>query len=145
MFKFQLESINRIFKLGYLMSLTTCWAKESLLTHSQLGVLLLAVTLAQTRCNHLWQCPSQKRASSLPSTTVWGCQCEKSTSGFQTTYTMRMKSSLMLKQSHTKTSFPSKRTAPKLLYVAKGLKYGWIIMMMSCNLARWIYQNLARV
>ena len=44
-----------------------------------------------------------------------------------------MKSSLMLKQSHAKTSFPSiycKRTAPKQLYVAKGLKYGWIIMMM---------------
>ena len=50
-----------------------------------------------------------------------------STSRFQTTYTMPIKSSLMLKQSHTKTS-PSvhcKRTAPKLLYVAKGLKYGW--------------------
>ena len=32
---------------------------------------------------------------------------EKSTTKFQTTYTMRIKSSLMLKQSHTKTSFPS--------------------------------------
>ena len=54
------------------------------------------------------------------------CQREKSTSGFR--YTMRMKSSPMLKQSHTKTSPLSencKRTAPKLLYVAKGLKYGW--------------------
>ena len=55
-----------------------------------------------------------------------GCQCEKSTSKFQTTYTLRIKSSLILKQSHTKTSFPRvycKRTASKLLYVAKGLKY----------------------
>ena len=44
-----------------------------------------------------------------------------------------MKSSLMLKQSHTKTSFLSiycKRTALKLLYVAKGFKVGWIIIMM---------------
>ena len=31
----------------------------------------------------------------------------------------------MLKQSHTKTSPPSGRTAPKLIYVAKGLKYEW--------------------
>ena len=41
----------------------------------------------------------------------WGqcgaVQCEKSTSGFQKTYTMRMKSSLMLNQSHTTTSFPA--------------------------------------
>jgi len=39
---------------------------------------------------------------------------------------MHMKSSLMLKQSHTETSSRSvycKQTAPKLLYVAKGLKY----------------------
>ena len=37
----------------------------------------------------------------------------------------------MLKQLHTKTS-PSvycKQTAPKLLYVTKGLKYGIIMMM----------------
>ena len=55
-------------------------------------------------------------------------QHEKSTSGFRTTYTMRMKSSLMLKQSHTKTPPPSIYcvwTALKLLYVAKGLKYRW--------------------
>ena len=41
---------------------------------------------------------------------------------------MRMKCSLMLKQSHTKT-FPSSvycmQTAPKLVYASKGLKYGW--------------------
>ena len=52
----------------------------------------------------------------------------KSTSGFRTTYTMQMKSSLMLKQSHTKTSVSSiycMQTALKLLYVAKGLNYGW--------------------
>ena len=57
-----------------------------------------------------------------------GLPTGKSTSGFRTTYTMHMKSSPMLKQSHTKTSSPSvycKRTAPKLLYVAKGLKYVW--------------------
>ena len=54
----------------------------------------------------------------------------------------------MLKQSHTKTSPPSvycKRTAPKLLYVAKGLKYDWIIMMMQRNLGRWFCHNLAGV
>ena len=54
---------------------------------------------------------------------------------------MRMKSSLMLKQSHTKTSSRSvyrKRTAPKLLYLAKGLKYGYHhddVMQISQNLA----------
>ena len=40
-----------------------------------------------------------------------------------------MKSSLMLKQLHFQ-AYYCKRTALKLLYVAKGLKYGWIIIMM---------------
>ena len=48
----------------------------------------------------------------------------------------------MLKQSHTKTSSQSlycKQTAPKLLYVAKGLKYGWkhhddVMLISTLNL-----------
>ena len=69
-----------------------------------------------------------------------GCQYEKSTSEFRTTYTMRMKSSLMLKQSHTKTSPPRvccKQTAPKLLYVAKGLKYGWFFTLATLPEVVW--------
>ena len=57
---------------------------------------------------------------------MYGCQyCEKSISEFQTTYTMRMKTSLMLKQSHTKTSSRSIMLQANCLYMAKGLNYGW--------------------
>ena len=41
----------------------------------------------------------------------------------QLSYTKNMKSPLMLKQSHTKTS--STNVIAKLLYVAKGIKYRW--------------------
>ena len=57
---------------------------------------------------------------------------------------MRMKSSLMLKQSYTNTSSRSaycKQTAPKLLYVAKGLKYVWyrhddVMQISTLNLSK---------
>ena len=55
----------------------------------------------------------------------------------------------MLQQSHTKTSPPSvyfMQTAPKLLYLAKGLTYGWYHHDdVIRDLARWFCQNLAGV
>ena len=54
----------------------------------------------------------------------------------------------MLKQSHTKTSPPSvyrKRTPPKLLYVAKGLKYGWYHRDDVVRFRTPVCQNLAGV
>ena len=55
----------------------------------------------------------------------------------------------MLKQSHTKTSSRSlycKRTAPKLLYVAKGLKYGWtlhddVMQISTLNFAKSLLEG----
>ena len=55
----------------------------------------------------------------------------------------------MLKQSHTKTSSRSlhcKRTAPKLLYMAKGLKYGWyhhddVMQISTLNFAKTLLEG----